>query len=421
MKTVFLTLVVLLLFGSARAVDKQEVRELKSRYGFKVLRRQPVNFNVFPDFDSSGTAVVLFASVSVQNDILQFEKSGDTYQSHFRISVSARSDSATILQFTRKHDVMFKDFKRTNSRTERQTFVYRLNPPGDSLQMKAGKYTFLLDVEDLITKNTVIKKRILELPTDFLQRASTDICFLQDPPDSSEDLPLAPYSNYLDFNAPYTAYARIKTDRIASDSVHIRLFENNRLLLQTAQGIDSTAPTTAVFFTLPKDTLAEGAYRLELDLDKQILKKHFSVVWFRKPSYLYKYDLALRPMRYLLSEEEYDKADDLDEDQLAAWFKSYWKKRDPSPGTKFNELLDEFYARVRESNYKFRTRAKEGWETDRGRIFILYGPPLKVQNGRYAIHSLPWLEWEYSDSLKFIFIDKKRNGEFILSETVQKD
>ena len=111
----------------------------------------------------------------------------------------------------------------------------------------------------------------------------------------------------------------------------------------------------------------------------------------------------------------------MDEEQLSVWFKAFWKKRDPSPGTQFNELLDEFYARVSESNYKFRTRVQEGWETDRGRIFILYGPPPKVENGRYAIRSLPWLIWEYGDSLKFIFVDKKRNGEFILTETVQKD
>ena len=421
MKILLLAVFSILLFSSARAAEKQEILELKSRYGFKVMRRQPVNFNIFPDFDSSGNKTKLFASVSLLNDILQFEKNTDTYNARFRISISMRSDSSTILQFSRKHAISFKDFKRTNSKTESQTFVYCLNNPSDSLQMKAGKYTFLLDVEDLITKNTFIKKRVLDLPTDFSQKQSTDICFLQHQPDSSDILPLAPYSNYLDYNTPYMAYARIKTDSSSVDSVHIRLFKDQQLFLQNVQKINLGEAITTINYVLPKDTLTEGEYRLEFEAGGQVLKKHFTVVWFRKPSYLYKYDLALRPMRYLLSEEEYDKADDLNEEQLSAWFKAFWKKRDPSPGTQFNELLDEFYARVSESNYKFRTRAQEGWETDRGRIFVLYGPPPKVENGRYAIRSLPWLEWEYSDSLKFIFVDKKRNGEFILTETIQKD
>ena len=421
MKTVLLTVFFVLLFYSAWASDKQEILELKSRYGFKVLRRQPVNFNIFPDFNSSGNQTLLFASVSLQNDILQFEKANGIYKARFRVSISVRTDSATILQFSRKHDISFKDFKRTNSKTESQTFVYRLNDQADSLQMKAGKYTFLLDVEDLITKNTFRKKRVLDLPSDFLQRKYTDICFLQHLPDSSGILPLSPHSSYLNFNTPYTAYAQIKTDSSTADSVFIRLFKDQQLFLQSVQKMDPAAATATIYYVLPKDTLAEGDYRLEFQYGNQVIKKHFSVVWFRKPSYLYKYDLALRPMRYLLSEEQYDEANDLNEEQLASWFQSYWKKRDPSPGTEFNELLDEFYARVSESNYKFKTRAEEGWETDRGHIFILYGPPLKIENGRYAIRSLPWLVWEYSDSLKFIFIDKKRNGEFILSETVQKD
>ncbi len=422
MKTIFLTVTILLLFGALRAMDKQEVLELKSRYGFKVMRRQPVNFNVFSNFDSSGTQVLLYASVSIQNDILQFEKSGNVYQARFMVTVSARNDSTAILQFTRKHELSFKDFKRTNSRTESQTFVYLLNQPSDSLQMKTGKYTFLLDIEDLITKNTFIKKRILELPTDFLRRKASDICFLQHHPDSSNVLPLAPYVTHLNYNTSYTAYARIKTDSGATtDSVRIRLFKDNVLFFKSSRSIDSARPTATILYTLPADTLTEGDYRLEFDTGKYVLKKHFSITWFKKPSYLYKYDLALRPMRYLLSEKEYDEANHLNEEQLAAWFKSYWKKRDPTPKTQFNELLDEFYARVSESNYKFKTRVQEGWETDRGRIFILYGPPLKIENGRYSIRSLPWLVWEYGDSLKFIFVDKKRNGEFILSETVQKD
>ena len=421
MKTILLAILSMLLFSSARAAEKQEILELKSRYGFKVMRRQPVNFNIFADFDSGGNKTKLFASVSLLNDVLQFEKISDTYNARFRISISMRSDSSTILQFSRKHTISFKDFKRTNSKTESQIFTYCLNNSSDSLKITAGKYTFLLDVEDLITKNAVQKKRILELPSDFLKRQSTDICFLQHLPDSSRVLPLAPYSTYLDYNAPYTVYARIKTDSSSIDSIHIRLFRDQQLFLQQAQKINSAAAVTAVYYSLPKDTLSEGDYRIEFQYGKQVLKKNFSIVWFRKPSYLYKYDLALRPMRYLLSEEEYDKADDLDEEQLSVWFKAFWKKRDPSPGTQFNELLDEFYARVSESNYKFRTRVQEGWETDRGRIFILYGPPPKVENGRYAIRSLPWLIWEYGDSLKFIFVDKKRNGEFILTETVQKD
>ena len=45
---------------------------------------------------------------------------------------------------------------------------------------------------------------------------------------------------------------------------------------------------------------------------------------------------------------------------------------DPTPSTEHNELMEEYYRRVSYSNENF-DGWKDGWETDRGMIYILFG------------------------------------------------
>lgn len=52
----------------------------------------------------------------------------------------------------------------------------------------------------------------------------------------------------------------------------------------------------------------------------------------------------------------------------------FWNRHDPSPNTPRNEFKEEHYRRLAYSNEHF-AEATPGWSTDRGRIYVLYGPP----------------------------------------------
>jgi len=53
----------------------------------------------------------------------------------------------------------------------------------------------------------------------------------------------------------------------------------------------------------------------------------------------------------------------------------FWKRRDPNPETSENEFKKEFEERVEYANLHFIERGLKGWETARGQIYILFGPP----------------------------------------------
>ena len=78
---------------------------------------------------------------------------------------------------------------------------------------------------------------------------------------------------------------------------------------------------------------------------------------------------------YIISETEKDVFRSLvSDEQRENFIKSFWKRRDPSPHTPFNEFREEHYRRIKYANDKY-FEGKTGWRTDRGRVYIMFGPP----------------------------------------------
>ena len=70
----------------------------------------------------------------------------------------------------------------------------------------------------------------------------------------------------------------------------------------------------------------------------------------------------------------------------------FWEHRDPTPGTAANEMKKEHYRRISYSNELFKETGKPGWATERGRTYIVFGPPDERE-----VHTDPFFEqWRYS-------------------------
>jgi GWxTD domain-containing protein len=195
--------------------------------------------------------------------------------------------------------------------------------------------------------------------------------------------------------------------------------ERNQELLRS----DHTLPTDQKWIRynekIDKKILQEGNYLLTLIIEtnegKTELNKKFQVIWFEKPLYLYDNELAVPPLKYIISQEEWDALEDLSDEKLSAWIKEFWKKKDPDPDTPLNEIMVEFYERVLQANKKFAGEYTEGWTTDRGKSLILYGEPDRVDAYRYNLKSKPYEIWYYeSENKKLIFIDVDEDDSYPL-------
>jgi GWxTD domain-containing protein len=75
------------------------------------------------------------------------------------------------------------------------------------------------------------------------------------------------------------------------------------------------------------------------------------------------------------------------------FIEQFWLRRDPTPGTPENEFKEEHYRRIAYANDHFASGIP-GWKTDRGRIYIVYGPPDEIEDHAAAgasPHSQQWL------------------------------
>ena len=76
-----------------------------------------------------------------------------------------------------------------------------------------------------------------------------------------------------------------------------------------------------------------------------------------------------------------------------AFIEKFWRDRDPTPATPNNEFRDEHYRRIKYANARWGDDGS-GWQTDRGRIYIIYGPPDEIE-----VHPPDKERWLYRDGV----------------------
>lgn len=115
------------------------------------------------------------------------------------------------------------------------------------------------------------------------------------------------------------------------------------------------------------------------------------------------------------------------------FIENFWKKRDPNPQTPENEFKEDYYRRIALANKFFGSGGIQGWRTDRGRIYIILGPPNEIQrdmspSGSFAsVFHGPreiWNYWGLSNprlpyNVEFVFVDKLGTGNYVLEQSLK--
>ncbi len=118
-------------------------------------------------------------------------------------------------------------------------------------------------------------------------------------------------------------------------------------------------------------------------------------------------------VRYTITPEERKIFIELPPSEREKFKEEFWKKRDPYPTTEDNEYKTEYYRRIEYAN-KYFVGGRPGYLQDRGRIYILFGPP--TQKVRYPGSSPPYEIWYYG-MFPVTFVDRYYNGDYQLVAT----
>jgi GWxTD domain-containing protein len=136
-------------------------------------------------------------------------------------------------------------------------------------------------------------------------------------------------------------------------------------------------------------------------------------------------------VKWLITDTEREAFERLSNDEERdSFIENFWRRRNPNPDSPDNDYRDEIYARIQYANDHF-AAGMPGWLTDRGHIYIAYGPPddkdLHPNGGNYnrpgnegggTTTTFPFEVWHYryiegiGDNIDLEFVDTCMCGDY---------
>jgi GWxTD domain-containing protein len=325
--------------------------------------------------------------------------------------------------------LFYKDGKEKGGEIWRRKIVlsnYEQTIAGDkgerfnfTIGVAPGKYKMYVKVEDIGSENSsLVEKEInieglkekyiwLSKPSFFIEKEDGKKKWLV-----SEKL-----------EADYDSiFSMIK---VASDSSHRGEYllvmriedEEGKVVLKSEKQIVIDSLMKSERYILPIADFEEGDFTVFVELlkDGKIMDKNSKEITIAYPFFFSKlYEERVEQMDYILDGEEKRKLKESKKEDREKVWNEFWREKDPIPETSENETSEEYFRRVDYANEHFST-FQSGWRTDRGRIYIIYGPPDEIEYHPFDLNAPPYQVWYYySLGISFIFVDSSMTGDYNL-------
>jgi GWxTD domain-containing protein len=394
--------------------------------GYSESMEDPMEVHIdaisFSTGDSTNARLDVY--IQVGYDQLSFIRSKQSYVAQYEVTVGVYDEQEKLVI-----EKIWNDHAMTDS------FDVSISPQyyvmsEKSVTLQPGMYTLKINYLDLESKRGMKETRKILIP-DYVHRLTemSDIMLISKLTRDGERRVITPnisgnvgnleggFSIFFEF---YPAGKSDSVDFVYSliNSAKEQVYSGSSTECVQKQGMQ-------VFIKIDSVDIAPGEYTLRVvsrthgaDMTQEFVStshRQVSMRWKGVPLSINDLDEAIKQLRYIAKDTELDslvEATTLNEKQKK--FMEFWKKKDPTPDTPKNELMEEYYRRVAFTNKRF-TRYRPGWKTDMGMIYIIFGPPNTVDRHPFEMDSKPYEIWTYYDIRQsLIFIDETGFGDYRL-------
>jgi len=358
--------------------------------------------------------------IEILYDDLQFVKLGEGFEASYEVSaVILDDDDDQVGGSIWKNTVYVQEYDGTNSR-EDYSLTYR------SFPVEPGTYKLSIGVQDLET-NRMTKQEAKVKIRDFAGKdlSVSDILFVSDlsvDPEGDRHVKPQVTNRTKGLRSPTFAYFEIyHQDQAGEAEVKVDIQgERTKTRLKKEYDITLSGTTTSQAIAVPVDSLNHDKYKIKIevkaDRKKSKVERHFYVHWDGLPRTAEDLETAIEQTKYIASRDEWKKLSKSPDEKKLAVFETFWKRRDPTPGTEVNEALESYYNRIEYANTNFSVMQRDGWRTDMGMVYILLGAPDDIYRNAYPIDQYPYQRWHYYRiNRSFLFYDYTGFGDYRLS------
>jgi GWxTD domain-containing protein len=190
----------------------------------------------------------------------------------------------------------------------------------------------------------------------------------------------------------------------------------------SAQFEASDGDVRVAILTIPADTLPLGRFSVRVGAHTGITLATPLVLTISDQWMVANFEDVLQFIRFIAHDEELDSLRSGSPTDRRRHWEEFWARRDPLPIAGINEYREQFFQRVRIASDLFRESGRAGWQTHRGEVFIVLGPPdqsIDRYLGRTDMSVRPnAMEWVYSNlssgRLNLLFHDRSGFGRYEL-------
>ncbi len=130
-------------------------------------------------------------------------------------------------------------------------------------------------------------------------------------------------------------------------------------------------------------------------------------------------------LRNSIEASEFEKLTNINDKRKFLFF--FWKRRDANPVTVNCEFRDEYMKRYIKANANYKQGFTEGWKTDRGRIFMIYGEPNDVERHFMEADLKNYEIWSFDNvegGTKCMFAESSSSGQgyyYLVNSTMKNE
>lgn len=360
------------------------------------------------------------------NDGLHYVKKGDKYVANYEINVIVlgEKDQQITAQSVDKTYVL-DDYELTQS--QKGFLVNQI-----SLDIAPGRYGLICKLVDHNSKDVSTVESKIDSPVFAPGASLSDIEFLQDVKNVGDDSRFLKHGKaavpsvertFDNEEQPLGFYVEAYVGDYLNQNLTLRWDVSRKHSdTDTTGTLPVTASDSVVAVTdfISLASLSPGEYELTLDLlsgAKPIASRSigFFIKWSIASLVKNDFDYAVEQLKYVTTKDEREKLRNAPDSLRLKEFNALWASKDPTPGTPQNELRDEYYRRIRYANQYYHGINREGWQTDRGMVYIKYGEPDQIDRHPFELERKPYQIWYYYAQRRiFVFEDTRGDGDYQL-------
>lgn len=382
------------------------------------------NLDVLNFYSAEGTKSRVDIYVEIPLSVLEFKRSKadkSSYATKFDLNIDVKDKNDIVVY----NNVSKEEI--TTQKTGQEYLSQNTEIISKNLFLPPGDYKVRVSVFEQSSKNRSEKEKKVTV-RDFASAplALSDVMIVSKLSSTTGKKVITPdvSRNVGDIDTFYLFYYVYKNGDEESIDVSCRILDADNKevfkgseVINTASGINFQ---NQQFMIVPTEKLSFGKYTVEITAasGSQTVTEttSFENQSTDFPMALKDVDQLIDQLQYIAKDEELTyMRDGNSELERQKRFLEFWKKKDPSPNTKRNEAMQDYYRRLNIANKLFSTVYSKGWRTDMGMVFVIFGEPSNIERHPYEMDSKPYEVWDYYNLNKqFVFVDNTGFGDYRL-------